>query len=203
VPEVRYLNPTFFIDCDQASVEAKSRELTAHTEQARENAIRLFYFVRDQIKYNAFSPRSIDAHYRASHTLATGEGYCVQKAVLLVALARVAGIPARLRFADIRANLAPPDFVEKRGSNLFSYHGLVDLCIEGRWVKATPTYDKEYCGKAGIGTVEFDGTRDAMLLAKALDGRPNVEYIQDRGFFDDLPLKDIRKASTSWKYMTP
>jgi len=47
------------------------------------------------------------------------EGYCVQKAVLLVALARAAGIPARLRFAEIRSHLTAPEIVEKRGSNLF------------------------------------------------------------------------------------
>jgi uncharacterized protein (UPF0261 family) len=62
VPEVGYLNPTFFIDSDQASIEAKSRELTAHNAEAREKAIRLFYFVRDQIRYNAFSPRSDDLY---------------------------------------------------------------------------------------------------------------------------------------------
>jgi len=202
MPEDSYLRFTSFIDCDEAAVRKKARELTADVEQAREKAIRIFYFVRDEIRYNAFSPRSTDALYRASHTLASGEGYCVQKAILLVALARAAGIPARLRFADIRGHLTPPEFVEKRGSNLFSYHGLTDLYIEGRWVKATPTYDKEYCSKAGVGPVEFDGSRDAMLPACALDGRRNVEYVLDRGFFDDLPVEDIRKASTSWRYMT-
>ena len=198
----RYLSPTFFIDCDEPAIVEKSRELTLPVEEARENAIRVFYFVRDEVAYNAFSPRT-DADYRASRTLIRMEGYCVQKAVLLVALARAAGIPARLRFADIRGHLTPAEFVEKRGSNLFSYHGLADLYIEGRWVKATPTYDREYCRKAGVEPVEFDGGGDAMLPAYALDGRRNVEYVMDRGFFDDLPLEDIRKASASWKYMAP
>ena len=198
----RYLSPTFFIDCDEPAIVGKSREFSLPAGEAREKAIRVFYFVRDEITYNAFSPRT-DADYRASRTLSRMEGYCVQKAVLLVALARGAGIPARLRFADIRGHLTPAGFIEKRGSNLFSYHGLADLCIEGRWVKATPTYDKEYCRKAGVEPVEFDGSGDAMLPAYALDGRRNVEYVMDRGFFDDLPLEDIRKASTAWKYMAP
>jgi transglutaminase-like putative cysteine protease len=196
----RYLDSTSFIDCDQLPVIEKAREVTSDVEQARERATRLFYFVRDEIRYNAFSSRSTDAH-RASHVLGAREGYCVQKAVLLVALARAAGIHARLRFADIRAHLASPDLIEKRGSNLFAWHGLADLHVEGRWVKATPTYDKEFCRKAGVETVEFDGSQDAMLPAYALDGRPNVEYILDRGCFHDLPLDEIRKASTSWKYM--
>jgi transglutaminase-like putative cysteine protease len=197
-----HLNPTFFIDCDEAAVVHKCRELTIGAAGDREKAARIFYFVRDGVRYNAFADRSDDS-YKASRVLAAGEGYCVQKAVLLVALARAAAVPARLRFADIRAHLTRPEFVKLRGSNLFAFHGLADLCIDGSWVKATPTYDIGYCTRVRIAPSEFDGTRDAMLPAFDLDGRRNVEYIRDRGFFDDLPLEEIRKASVSWKYIRP
>jgi transglutaminase-like putative cysteine protease len=194
---------TFFIDCDAAPIIEKSGELTAGIEGEKEKAIRIFYFVRDQIRYNVYAPRSTDAEFKASHVLATREGYCVQKAVLLVALARAAGIPARLRFAEIRSHLTSPALVEKRGSNIFPYHGLTDLNINDRWVKATPIYDIGYCAKTGVAPIEFDGERDAMLPLHALDGRLHTEYILDRGFFDDLPINDIRRTSTSWKYMRP
>ncbi len=169
----------------------------------KEKAIRIFYFVRDEIRYDIYAPRSNDADFKASHVLATREGYCVQKAVLLVALARAAGIPARLRFAEIRSHLTAPVLVEKRGSNVFPYHGLTDLRINGRWVKATPTYDVDYCVRTGVGPIEFDGEKDALLPLHTLDGRLNAEYILDRGSFDDLPIDDIRRTSTSWKYMRP
>jgi len=196
-----YLDKTSFIDCDHPSVKNKSKELTANMEDARDKAIRLFYFVKDEIRYNIFTPRSTDVCFKASHVLARREGYCVQKAVLLAALARAAGIPARLRFAEIRAHLTSPEIVAQRGSNVFLYHGLTDLQINGRWVKATPTYDLEYCKKMGIAPICFDGEKDAMLPAFTEDGRPNVEYIEDLGFFADLPLEEIRKASSSSKYM--
>jgi transglutaminase-like putative cysteine protease len=197
----RYLDHTFFIDCDAAPVKEKSGELTTRIEGAREKAIRIFYFVRDEISYNVYSSRSSDAEFRASHVLARREGYCVQKAVLLVALARAAGIPARLRFAEIRSYLTPPALVEKRGSDIFPYHGLADLSVNGRWVKATPIYDIGYCVKTGVAPIEFDGEKDAMLPLHALDGRLHTEYIRDRGFFEDLPIDEIRRTSTSWKYM--
>jgi transglutaminase-like putative cysteine protease len=196
-----YLGHTYFIDSDEATVREKAGELTADTRGTREKAILIFSFVRDDITYNIYSPRPSDEHFKASRVLASKEGYCVQKAVLLVALARAAGIPARLRFAEIRSHLTAPEIVEKRGSNIFTYHGLTDLYITGRWVKATPTYDRQYCKKMGIAPVRFDGEHDAMLPLLTEDGRPNVDYIQDRGFFDDLPIDDIRKASVSWKYM--
>ena len=199
--EDRYLTPTFFIDCDEAIIKEKSGELTANIEEAREKAIRIFYFVRDRIRYNLYSPRPRDEDFKASHVLAKGEGYCVQKAVLLVGLARAAGVPARLRFAEIRNHLTAPALVEKREGNIFPYHGLTDLYINGRWIKATPTYDIDYCKKAGIAPVDFDGERDAMLPPHTLDGRLNVEYILDRGFFEDLPINEIRRTSVSWKYI--
>ncbi len=197
-----WLKPTLFIDCGQPALVQKCRELTSGAADDRDCAVRIFYFVRDGIRYNALADRS-DESYRASRVLAAGEGYCVQKAVLLVALARAAAVPARLRFADIRGHLTPREFVELRGSNLFAFHGLADLFINGAWVRATPTYDIGFCTRMRIPPTKFDGTRDAMLPAFDLDGRRNVEYIRERGFFDDLPLEDIRKASVSWKYMKP
>lgn len=199
--ESDYLGPTFFIDCDQSIIRETSRKLIAATDSILEKARYIFYFVRDNIRYNVYSPRASDDDFKASIVLARGEGYCVQKAVLLVALARAAGIPARLRFAEIRIFHTAKSIAEKRGSNVFPCHGLADLSVDGNWIKATPTYDIGYCRKAGIAPVEFDGTYDALLPLNTLDGRLNIEYVQDRGFFDDLPLNEIRKASVSWKYL--
>ena len=196
-----YLGPTFFIDCDEDIIKNQARELTLNLNGMLEKAQRIFYFVRDDIRYNVYSPRTSDHDFKASHVLARGEGYCAQKALLLVALARAAGIPARLRFAEIRIHHTAKSIAEKRGTNVFPYHGLTDLYIEDHWVKATPTYDLGYCSKVGIAPVEFDGKSDALLPLCTLDGRLNIEYVQDRGFFDDLPLDEIRKASVSWKYL--
>jgi hypothetical protein len=40
-----------------------------------------------------------------------------------------------------------------------------------------------------------------MLPVYTEDGRPNAEYLHDRGFFDDLPKDEIRKAFLSGKYV--
>jgi len=203
IEQQQYLRSTFFIDCDSPAVMEKSGELTAGILEVRDRAIHIFNFVRDQIRYNVYSPRPSPEEFKASHVLSRKEGYCVQKAVLLVALARAARIPARLRFAEIRQHLTSGEFLEKRGSNLFPCHGLTDLNIDGRWVRATPTYDVEYCKKVGVMPIAFNGENDALLPLHTLDGRLNVEYIGDRGFFEDLPLDEIRKQSISWKYMRP
>ena len=65
----------------------------------------------------------------------------------------------------------------------------------------TPTYDLDYCKKTGTIPVDFDGTKDALFPPRALDGRPHIEYLKDRGFFEDLPFDELRRASLSTKYI--
>jgi len=197
----QYLKPTFFIDSDAESVKEKALELTEGVKGEKEKAKRIFYFVRDEIKYNALSPRSSPETFRASYVLSEREGYCVQKAVLLVALSRATGIPARLRFAEIRNHFMPPDFLELRGTNVFPYHGYTDLYLTGTWIKATPTYDLRTCQKAGLIPVDFDGEHDAILPLYTRDGRPNIEYVKDRGPYRDLPFGKIQEASILAKKM--
>ena len=197
----KFLEPTPYMDWDTEPVENKSREIVHGVSAQRDRAIRVFYAVRDGIRYSIYGKRSLPEHFRASFILAAGEGYCVQKAILLVALARAASIPARLRFAAIRSHLMSKEMLEKRGSNLFPYHGYTELYIEGAWVKAAPTFDLVSCVNAGLRPVEFDGRQDALLPSTALDGRPHIEYVEDRGFFEDVPFDAIMKASLRHKYM--
>jgi len=196
-----FLKPTPYLDSDAEPVKEKAQKIVQAINAQREKAIAIFYAVRDGIKYSIYGKRSLPEHFRASFILAAGEGYCVQKAILLVALSRAALIPARLRFAAIRSHVMSKEMLEKRGSNLFPYHGYTDLYIGGSWVKAAPTFDMVSCVNAGLRPVEFDGRRDALLPSTALDGRRHIEYVEDRGFFEDVPFDAIMAASLRHKYM--
>ena len=74
--------------------------------------------MRDQIHYFPFSQFDRRAAYRATATLDRGVGYCVQKAVVLVTLARAAGFPTALTCVDIRNQRAASHIVEMMGSDL-------------------------------------------------------------------------------------
>jgi len=177
--------------------------LTQGKEDAMEKAKALFYFVRDGISYNLYVPKHMPEHFRASNTLARGKGYCVQKAVLLVALARAAGIPARLGCAKIRNHLVPPRVLKILKSNIFPWHGYVELHLGGKWVKATPAFDLKMCQENRLIPVEFDGRNDARFHSHNLDGKPHIEYLLDRGLFDDVPLDEIRKALIERNLLDP
>lgn len=189
----RYLRPTPIIDCDSASIQDKKRNLTKGRQDIIEKARSLFYFVRDKIKYNMYVSKSLPEHFRASNILSRGEGYCVQKAVLLTALARAAGIPAALGFARLRNNLLLEKTVKRLGTNIFPFHGYAALYLDGKWVKATPAFDLKMCEKNRIIPVDFDGKSDAMFHSHNRDGKLHIEYLADLGhYYDDLPLDRLR-----------
>ena len=188
-----YLKPTFVIDSDSEVVEEKAALLTEEYSSQKEKAKVLFYFVRDKVKYNPYPPHSIEG-YRASKTLQRGEGYCVQKAVVLTALARSVDIPARLGFADIRNHLAPKNLIEIMETNMFVYHGYSELWLNDKWIKATPAFNIEMCNKFDLKPVEFDGVTDAVFHEKNKKGELHIEYIKYHGTYADLPFEEIMQA---------
>ena len=194
----KYLIATPAIDSDSESIKEKAQNLTRGQEETIDKAKSLFYFVRDEIKYNPYSLADRPEYYQASRTLEKGEGFCVPKAVLLAALARSAGIPARLRHADIRNHLVPNKLRELLGTNLFSFHGYDEFYIREKWIKATPTFDIEMCQKNRIIPVEFDGKSDAILHSHNLDGKLHIEYVKDHGHYDDLPFDKIINATVQY-----
>lgn len=191
----KYLKPTPAIDCDSESIQEKAHSLTEKCEGTAEEARTLFYFVRDEIEYNAYVPSFRFEDHKASRTLKKKEGYCVQKAVLLAALARARNIPTRLSFANIRNHLLPEKFMELlKGENLLVYHGYNEFYIEGEWIKATPTFDLEMCRRQNFVPVDFDGENDAVLNKHDQNGRLHIEYVEDIGHFGDLPYEDMIQA---------
>ena len=194
----KYLRPTPTFDCDNEAIKQKAGDLTEGDEKVADKAKSLFYFVRDEIKYNMYAPLDALELYRASRTLERGDGNCIQKAVLLVALARAAGIPARLRHADFRNHHLTDEVMLLLGTNVFMYHGYSDLYIEGKWVRATPALDLKTCQENRFIPVEFDAKRDAIFHSHDLDGKPHIEYIRDHGYYDDVPLDEMTAA---WKQL--
>ena len=187
----QYLKPTSMIDCDARVIMETQLELTGEKREPVEKAQSLFYFVRDKIKYNPYLPRYLPEHFRASETLARGEGFCIQKAVLLVALSRAAGIPARPGFAVIRNHLLSGKMAELLYGNILPDHGYAELWLINKWVKATPAFDMDMCRKNKIIPVQFDGTSDAKFHSHTQDGKLHIEYLLDRGHYDDVPVNKI------------
>ena len=188
-----YLKPTSIVDSDHPLIKDKAQEITKGQKEVIEKARSLFYFVRDHIRYNAYLPRYLPEHFRASNTLARGEGFCIQKASLLIALSRALGIPARFHFVILRNHVLPEKIAELLVSNVIPDHGFVEFYLDGKWVGATPAFDLEMCQKYGIIPVEFNGKNEAKFHSHTQDGKLHIEYIFDRGTYADVPIEEIHE----------
>jgi transglutaminase-like putative cysteine protease len=188
--EIATLARTSFLDFDHPEVAGLARR-AAGAGSDREKAVRLYYAVRDGIRYDPYSFHVTPDWLKASRTLQTGAGWCVPKAVLLAACCRAEGIPARLGFADVKNHLATERLLQAMGSDLFIWHGYVSLLLDGRWVKATPAFNIEMCRRFDVLPLEFDGTADSLLQPYDARNRRHMEYVRDRGLFDDLPFDAI------------
>jgi transglutaminase-like putative cysteine protease len=194
IPDERFVRPTAVIDSDHPAIIASTQEVVRGKSGDIEKAVVLFYFVRDAIHYNLFVPREVPDHFKASRTLANGEGYCVTKACLLAAMARAAGIPAGLGFARIRNWQLPEKTLQRLKTNILPFHGYTELYLGGRWVKATPAWDARLSDRLGSSPVEFDGRSDALLPAANRTGAWLVQYLKDLGHYDDVPLEKLWAA---------
>lgn len=202
-----YLNPTSIIDSDHPDIIAYARKAAGDSQDPVEQAVKIYYAVRDDIRYDPYYPFYLPEHYRASNVLKSGRGYCVCKASLLCAAGRSLGIPSRVGFATVRNHLATKQLLDYIGSDLFVYHGYTDFYLKGKWVKATPAFNKELCERHRVAPLEFNGLEDSIFQPYNLENRLFMEYMDFMGTFADIPVSTIvagweeaygREKVTSW-----
>ena len=188
-----YRAPSDLIDSDHPTIQAYAARVAGEGND-RDKALRLYYAVRDDLRYDPYNTPMKREAYRASTTLASGHGYCVNKAGLMAAVCRAAGIPARVGYADVRNHMTTQRLSELMGSDTFYYHGYTEVWLDGHWVKATPAFNKELTDKFGLKPLDWDGVSDSIYHPFDLSGRRHMEYLAYRGVFADIPFDEIRDA---------
>ncbi|MFW9999203.1 MAG: transglutaminase family protein [Candidatus Hodarchaeota archaeon] len=190
-----YLKPTKFFDFNKKSVSEKALEITNDLKTEKEKAIALFYWVRDEIKYNMLTyVPNVPANFKASITLRRKNGFCVSKSILLSSFARAIGIPARIHLVDLINHLISQKVIDFMGTNVMYVHGYSEFYLDGKWVKLTPSFDPQTALKGKfLPMVEFDGENDAVFPKFDNQGNLFGEYLTDRGVHAELPLEEIDK----------
>src|SRR4051794_7827475 len=95
--------PTEFLDFTSEPVRAFiARVLRGEVMAPETAAIRLFYAVRDRIRYEIYGADLSSTGFRASTIIGRGSGLCIHKSIVYAAAVRALGIPSRLVFANVR-----------------------------------------------------------------------------------------------------
>lgn len=190
-PPEACLLPGRFIDSNHPAITSLANRLTDPDDDDIGKAVRLYYRVRDSLRYNPYKVGTTEDAYLASATLAAGEGWCVTKALVLAALCRAAGIPARVGYADVRNHLSTARLRQAMQTDIFYFHGYTSIYLRQRWVKATPAFNIELCEKFGLLPLEFDGLADSLYHPFDIAGNRHMEYLNDRGEYLDLPFEEL------------
>jgi hypothetical protein len=182
------------IDSDDARVIAFAKEHSGGETDPRAQAVRLYYAVRDGIRYDPYALVLTIRGLKASRSLELGRAWCVPKAIVLAAACRALGIPARLGFADVKNHLSTERMRQTMKTDVFYWHGYTAIELGGQWVKATPAFNIELCQKFRMKPLEFDGFEDSIYHPFDLDGHQHMEYLRFHGEFDDLPFDRMINA---------
>lgn len=171
------------MDFHHPTVRAFIEMHTRDSMSAREKAVALFGAVRDVARYTPYRITVAPTLVSASHTLEVGAAYCIPKALLYAACLRAVGIPARLGIADVKNHLSSPKLDAMLKNDEFVAHGYTALWLDGRWIRATPTFNTELCARTGVDVLEFDGENDALFPAFDQSGGRHMEYLRYHGEF--------------------
>lgn len=189
-PHPSTLSSTRQLDSDHPAVVAFARTHAVGAD-VRSRAVALYLAVRDGFRYDPYRIDLSPHGMRASTVLELGTGWCVTKGALLTAAARAAGIPARLGFADVRNHLSTERLRQTIKTDLFIWHGYVEMWLDDAWRKCTPAFNLTLCERFGLLPLDWDGRSDSLYHPYDRAGNRHMEYVHQRGTFDDLPLEQI------------
>jgi len=179
-----FLKSTKFCDCDNQKIIAKATELTRNDKTTREAALSIFHFVRDQI---AFMGGPI---VKSSRTLKRGNGFCVTKSNLQVALLRAVNIPARYHVAHLKKDILigiVPGIESDDYHDVITYHPWCECYLSDKWISCEALFEKalvEKIYKEGIHSkedmpiIDWDGESDLSIVS--------TWKLEDKGTHDSL-----------------
>jgi hypothetical protein len=181
-----WLGTTPLLDLDDSKLRLKARSLVQLCRTERDKALAIYRFVK-QLPYT----KRIKLTYpTARDVLKSRGGDGDDKVTLLIALMRSAGIPARVRYMEMRGEML-------RGlipGNTPAARPLAEFWLGGRWVRTdTYIFDAQYVAAArerlkengwpcgwGIhldGQLLWDGKNDALLGGVPIEQDPMLTRV--------------------------
>ncbi|MCH2194143.1 transglutaminase family protein [Kordia sp.] len=190
---MNYLTPTYYFDFEDEIIQTQIASYKNNNISDKEKAIGLYNKVRDDWKYDPYSISFSKENYRASTIDQKPSRNCVEKSIILIACLRAVGIPARLHLGKVKNHIATERLTEKFGSNELTPHGMVNAYLNDTWLKMSPAFNASLCERFQVAPLEFDGENNSFLQQYNNEGSLFMQYTDDYGHFEDVPLDFMRK----------
>ena len=191
-----YLESTKYCDCDNESLKKKVVDIINGAETKTEAALKIFYYIRDEIPFNS----TLTIYRKASTTMEDGTvDYC-NKINLHTAFLRAVDIPARLRYAQINKEILKhfiPGFLYSHIPNPIG-HAWCECYLDEKWISCEALFDeplfagmndKNLISSEDIPSIDWDGMNDLILLKNWI-----VEHNEPFTSLDDLLQNELEKV---------
>ncbi|WP_130287950.1 transglutaminase-like domain-containing protein [Aquimarina brevivitae] len=194
---MNYTESTAYYDFETDEIQQLIAEFNIHSLSNEDKAIGLYLKVRDGWRYDPYHISLEKKGYKASIIAKKSSGHCIDKSILLIAGLRGLGIPARIHLAKVKNHIGVERLTEKFGTNELTPHGMVNIYLSGKWLKASPAFNASLCEKCNVPPLAFDGKNDSMFQAYDASGAVFMEYLEDYGHFEDVPIDFIFETMKS------
>lgn len=178
IKETTYCQETAFCDFSNSAVSSLAKKLANGETDDRKITEAVFKHVRDKIRFGFDVVQK-----KASETLAKGYGVCCNKSLLLIALLRSNGIPARLAYFPVKREFIEPVMGDAHQILPETInHGLAQVLLDGEWINLEPvldnkTYQKFYVPHKVAWSIDWDGKSSMQLYTENIAGP--VEICED------------------------
>ncbi len=166
---------TRFCDFEQPAISSLARDLARGETDARKIVEAVFKYVRDNIRFGIDS-----VQVKASETLTKGYGTCWNKSLLMIALLRSNGIPARMACNPLKREFMIPLVGEAyKGMQELFNHCFVQVQLEGRWISVDATvdartYQKLFVPHGVAWGIDWNGKDDMRLYTEHIAGAAEI-----------------------------
>ena len=196
-----YLQPGKYVDSDSPTIREKAEEITRGCTTDAEKAVAIHRYVRDlPFDIGGGLEMLLAGRGKASDLVREERGFCMHKAAGFAALCRACGIPARIGFEIVECRDKPfhPEKMRKmHGRRPQPWHSAGEVYLNGRWIVADCTVDREQGERCSREVPDFEGVHDL----------PTVEgpVLKQRGNAPDMPEPVVNRhrnaAKTYFRYM--
>lgn len=197
VEQHKYLQATSILEVHDDS----TKELIASidkTKSKKEQAIALYYKVRDVFVYNPYHLDLRPQGLKSSVIMQQSHAWCVEKSIVMATGLRALGIPSKLGYGIVVNHIGVEKLTRVLRREEIVFHGYVSAYLNDKWVKSTPAFDPLICKISGVEPLDWDGENDSLF--QAYQGEQQfMEYKHFYGEFDDVPV-DLMNAEMKRYY---